>query len=227
MGRDDIFLVRHNSVPAIADGTPERAVINRLGFQVVTDFFTQLVLSGMAYHMQIGTMTTPVNSTDAIDDQLVWMLADNNAGYAMIPLLLELNIEFADTAVNAEALLEWDKAKKRYSSGGTAFTPANMRGDDPASFNGAAYVGTDITALAKSAVPNSVELARRQIIEDAVTDPNTGKWQADPVLYSCQNRPIVVSVDASSLLVHFGAGTADLNGFGVLQFAQFAKGLIS
>lgn len=226
MSRDDPYLVRHTSLPAVGEAVGERAVINRMGLQVVTDFFTQLVLGGFAYHMQLGTMTAPVDSTVAIADTLVWAVADNNAGYAMIPLLYELGIDFVDTAVSGETMLEWDKDKKRWSSGGTAFVPANMRGDDYRSANGVFYVGTDITAAAKSAVPNSVELARRQLSEDAVTDPTTGKMQMDPIIYSCMQRPIVVGIDASSLVVHFGAATADLKGFGVLQFAQFEKGLV-
>lgn len=227
MAREDVFQVRHASWPAVGESNAERAILNRTGALVVADFVDQLVLGGWAYHMQIGTMTTPVNSTDAIDDQLVWMMADNNAGYACIPLMLEVNVDFVDTAVSGEIMLEVDKDKKRYSSGGTAFVPANLRGDDPNSFNGVAYVGTDVTVAAKSAVPNSMEIARKNVNEDVVTDPTTGKFLRDGTVYSIRKRPMVVTVDASSLLVHFGAGTADLNGFGALQFAQLAKALIT
>ena len=224
--RDDVGLVRHSSWPAVGESSSERAVLNRLGSLVVTDLVDQLVLGGWAYHVQLGTEDAPINSTTSIDDQLVWAVADNNAGYACIPLLCELNIDFVDTAVNSDAMLEVDKDLKRYSSGGTAFVPANMRGDDARSFNGVAYVGTDVTVIAKSAVPNSVELARKSLGEDAVTDPTTGKLQYDPILYSAKQRPIFVMIDASSLLFHFGAGTADLNGYGVLQFAQVDKAMV-
>ena len=224
--RDDVFQVRHTSWPAVGESTAERAVINRLGSLVVTDLIDQLVLGGWAYHMQLGTEDAPINSTTSIDDQLAWAVADNNAGYAMIPLLAELNIDFVDTAVNSDAMIEIDKDLKRYSSGGTAFVPANMRGDDPRSANGVFYVGTDVTVAAKSAVPASVELARKSLGEDAVTDPTTGKLQYDPIIYSAKQRPIFVMTDASSIVFHFGAGTADLNGYGVLQFAQVEKAMV-
>lgn len=227
MARDDVFIVRHATIPAVGESNSERAIINRLGSLVVTDFFDQLVLSGLAYHMQLGTEDAPINSTTSIDDQLAWAVADSQAGKAMIPLLAELNIDFVDTAVNSDAMLEWDKDIVRYSSGGTAFVPANMRGDDPNSAGGSFYVGTDVTVAAKSAVPNSVELARKSLGEDAVTDPTTGKLQYDPILYSCKQRPIVVGMNACSFVFHFGAGTADLNGYGVFQFAQFSSSLIS
>ena len=227
MAREDPFIVRHASWPAVGESGAERAVMNRLGSLIVTDFVDQLVLAGRAYHMQIGTETAPVNSTAAVDDQLVWMLVDNNAGYAMIPLAYEVAPEFVDTGVYGEAYLELDKDKKRYSSGGTAYTASNLRGDDPFSHNGVSYVGTDITALAKSAVPNTLELSRRLVNEDVVTDPTTGKFMRDTTVYSIRSRPMAVGVDVSSLCCHFGATTADLNGFGLVQWAQVEKALIT
>src|SRR3990167_4938928 len=111
MSRDDVFLVRHTSIPAVGESNADRAVINRLGFQVVTDFFTQLILSGFGYHMQIGTEDAPVASTTSIDDQLVWMVADNPDGSAAIPLLYEVNIGNFTTATLVISMLEVDKDK--------------------------------------------------------------------------------------------------------------------
>lgn len=225
MSREDPFLVRHTSLPAVGEANGERAVLNRMGFQVVTDFFTQIGLAGFTYQMQIGTEDAPANSTTSIDDQLAEGVADNIAGYAMIPLLFEVNFDFVDTAVNSDVMLEWDKAKVRYTSGGTAFVPANLRGDDPYAAVGSYYVGPDVTVAAKSAVPDSVELARRAPNEDVVTDPTTGKLGWDPVIYSCRTRPVVVGIDACSFVQHIGAGTADINIYAAFQFAQFAKSL--
>ena len=229
MSREDIFLVRQTSIPAVGESVQERAVINRFGFQVVTDFFTQLVLSGLAYHMQIGTEDAGICSTTAMDDALVWMLADNLAGHAMIPLLYEVNIGVLAGATIAMSMLEVDKAKARYSSQGTAFVPANMRSDDPHTAQGVFYTtaaaATGIIAAAKSAVPDSVELARRTWTEDALADTigYPGTW--DPCVYSIKSRPATVLVDASSILCHNGAASADTTGYGVLQFAQYDKAL--
>lgn len=226
MARDDVFLVRHSSIPAVGESNGERAVLNRLGFQVVTDFFTQLVLSGFGYHMQLGTEDAGVNSTTAIDDQLASMVADNSAGNAMIPLMYEVTPGVLATATLVQAMLELDKDKVRYVSGGTAYVPANLRGDDPHPASGSFYVGPDVTIAAKSAVPNSVELARKFFTEDALTDSigYPGAW--DPCVYSVRTRPAAVVVDASSVVGHFGSATADVTGYAVLQFAQFDKGLV-
>ena len=188
MAREDVFLVRHSSLPPIGESVAERAIINRIGAQVVVDFLTQLILSGLAYHVQLGTEDAGVTGTVGIDDQLVSLLLDNNAGYAAIPLLYEVNPGVYGAATLGQSMIEVDMAKKRYSSGGTAFTPRNMHGQAPASWNGVAYVGADVTTAAKTAVPDSVELARKNYTEDALADTigYPGAWAAE--VYSARNR---------------------------------------
>src|SRR3990167_9619571 len=226
MARDDVFIVRHSSTPAVGESNAERAVINRAGFQVVTDFLTQITLAGWGYHMQLGTEDAGVASTTAIDDALASMVADNVAGKAMIPLLYEVTPGVLATATIVQAMLELDKDKARYSSGGTAYVPANLRGDDNHSASGSFYVGPDVTAAAKSAVPNSVEFARKFYTDDALTDSigYPGAWEA--CVYSIRNRQPLVLIDAASVIGHFGAATADVTGYAVLQFAQFDKALV-
>lgn len=225
MSREDPFLVRHSSWPAAGESGAERAVINRLGAQIVVDFWTQLVLGGWAYAMQIGTEDAPVASTTAIDDQLVWGVVDNNAGYVTIPMTCQIVVANWTTATLLNAMLEWDKDQKRFASGGTAFVPANLRGDDPRSFNGAAYVGTDVTVAAKSAVPNSVEFFRGLVVEDAQATPAAADASI-ALNYNAARDGFPVLVDASSYLIHFGATTADVNGYGSTKFAQLDKAML-
>ena len=228
MSREDLFIVRHATIPAVGESNAERAVINRLGFQVVTDFITQLVLSGHAHHMQIGTEDAPANTTAAIDDELVFALIDNPVGKVLIPLLYEVNVGTFTTSTLIQAMLEIDKAKNRYLSGGTAFAPANLNAISAVAkaFSGSAYVGTDVTAVAKSAVPLSVELARHAIGEDNVATA-TGVENLRPIVYSVAERPIAVISGLGSMLLHFGAATADATGYAVAQFAQLDSGQLS
>lgn len=231
MSREDVYRVRHDTIPAVAESSGQEGIINRAGMQIVTDFVTQLVLSGYAYHMQAGTENAGDGMTTAIDDILVAGIADNNAGNAMIPLLYEATPGvIAATAVLAMAMLEVDKDKARFADdgSGTAFVPANLRTDDPHSASGAFLImeGSGVVASAKSAVPNSVELARKDFIEDTLTNTigYPGTW--DTVIYSIRNRPLCVLVDASSCVLHFGSGTALMTGYYVFQFAQFPKALV-
>jgi hypothetical protein len=225
--RDDIFLVRASSIPAVGESNQERGILNRMGAQIVTDLLTQMILSGYAYHMQGGTEDAGIAATVAIDDQLCTMLADNSAGNAMIPLLYEVNIGVLAAATIVTAMLEIDKDKIRYDSTGNAFVPANLRTDDPNSANGNFYVGPDVTLAAKSAIPNSVELARKDYIEDALADSlgYPGTWATK--VYDIATRPAVVLIDESSFIGHCGSASAnDTTGYYVLQFAQFDKNLV-
>lgn len=227
MARDDVFRVRQTLVPH-GEATSDQASISRAGFQLVTDFYTQLVLGGYAYHMQAGTEDAGINSTAAIDDELAWMVADNTAGNAMLPLTYECTPGVLAGATLVQAMLECDKGKARYTSGGTAFVPANLRSDDPNAANGSFFIvaGAGIVTAAKSAVPDSVELARQFYIEDALADSigYPGAWNT--LVYSIRNRAPCVLVDASSIVGHFGAATADVVGYGTLEFAQFPKTLV-
>ncbi len=231
MSREDVFRVRHDTIPAVAESSGQEGIINRAGMQIVTDFITQLVLSGYGYHMQAGTEAAGDEMTTAIDDILVAGIADNSAGNAMIPLLYEATPGvIAATAVLAQAMLEVDKDKVRYAddASGTAFTPANLRTDDPHSANGSFLImeGAGVVATAKSAVPNSVELARKDFLEDVLADTlgYPGTW--DTVIYSIRNRSPMVLIDASSCVLHFGSGTALMTAYYVFQFAQFPKALV-
>lgn len=229
MSREDPNLTRYTSFPAVAEGQRTTAVLNSMGMRVAVDFFTQLALSGFTYHVQVGTENAGATLTGAIDDQLAAVLADNNAGNAIIPLFYHVDPGVLAGATVAQAMLELDKEKNRYSSGGTAFTPENLNGLDLNSFNGSAYVcgASDIVAAAKTAVPDSVELARRTFIEDALADSigYPGAWDLD--IYDVRKNPVAVGVDTCSLVGHAGSATADLTGYVVLQFAQLPKSSIS
>lgn len=220
------FRIRHRSIPSVGEATLQEGIGNKFGSLVVTDLLTQLLLSGYCFHMQVGTEDAPVNSTAAIDDQLGFVLADNNSGVIM-PIRYEINIATFTTATLAQAMLEADMAKKRYGSGGTAFTPRQMNGaaTSAAAANGAFYVGTDITLAAKTAVPDSIELARRTFEEDVIADPGNGLLVGDRDVFNVRTQMPVLIPAPGSLAGHFGSATADVTGYGVLQFAQFSADL--
>lgn len=224
MARDDVFLVRHEAWPNIAEGSAERAVINKLGSLVVTDFYTQLVLGGWSYHIQLGALSTAVAGTAALTALIGVGLVDNNAGYATIPLSAEMHIATYSTATLFLSMIEVDMAKKRYTSGGTALTPRNLRGDSPHTFNGAAYNNTGtLVVAAASAAPHTLELARGVGSEDA--QPATTFTDRGPHFrWSVRsNGNPTVLVDAASIVLHHGSTTATDTMYGNLQFAQLDK----
>lgn len=226
MSRDDVFLVRHQEIPPVGDNNTERGILNNFAAQVVTDLITQWLLSGFCFHMQTGTEDAPITSNTTVDDIKAIMIADNNAG-VMVPLLCEVNVATFAAATNIEIMLEVDMDKKRWSSGGTVFVPEQMNGaaSSATPANGTFYTieGSDIVAAAKSAVPASVELARKTLTEDALANA-AGYMFAHDKLFSIKERVPAIGLTPSSLVVHFGA-SADITGYGALEFAQFDSAL--
>lgn len=220
----EIGRVRQNTYEAHPEGVDRELRINKRGEAVMVDFWTQLVLDGRMFHMQIGTESAPVDTTTTIADTLVWMLLDTTLGTTTIPAYCDVWLSaIGNTSASLEAMLEIDRAKNRYSTGGTAFVPENMRTDRPrASTCYKCYVGTDITAAAKTAVPGSMEIARKGPFETtptATNEPCDFNSNLRP-LFVARQQPTAVVVDTGSVLVHYGASTLDSSGFGVLQWAE-------
>jgi len=216
--------VRQNSYEAQPDQTQRTARINRRGELVVVDFWSQLVIDGRMFHMQIGNESAPVDSTTTVDDELVWMLVDNAANTSMLPALVNLQLQTSasDTAP-IESYFEIDRAKARYSTGGSAFVPENLCTSRPrASVAAAAYVGTDITALAKTAVPGSMEISRKAYAE---TTPSNSNEPVDfamnlTPMFSARIQPGAMVVGVGSMLVHLGGANTNCTGYGIMQWAE-------
>ena len=214
--------VRQNSYGNFPEGQDRNIRINRRAETVVTDFWLQMVLDGRMFHMQVGTENEPVPGTVAIDDELVWMLVDGAAGTVWLPAIVNIEVEGASTSANLASMFEIDNSKVRFTSGGSAFVPANLRTDSPRdSVAATARVGTDITASAKTAVPGSMEIARIAHWETSPTATNEPSdfVSNNRVLFSAQTQPGVALVGVGSMLVHHG-GSADVTSYGYMQWAE-------
>jgi hypothetical protein len=212
--------VGQNTYEDYNEGQLHEMRINRRGELVVVDFWTQLVLDGRIFHMQVGTESAPVNATTTVADTLVWMLVDGAAGTTFLPALYEVDMNVLSNATLPEAYLELDRAKVRYSTGGTAFVPENLRTDRPRTSNaGSAYVGTDITAAAKTAVPGSIEIGHHTWMEDAIAT-GTGTEVGQFYRLSARDRALGAVVGVGSILCHFGSSTGDVTGYGCVQWAE-------
>ena len=218
-------IARTTGYSTATDGTPVGSfAVNKRKELIVVNFFTQLVLEGRMFHMQIGTEATPVDTTTTVADTLVWMLVDVCAGMTYIPTYIDVWAStYGNDATALEAYVEIDRAKNRYSSGGTAYVPENMRTDRPrVSTAAAAYVGTDIVATAKSAVPGSLEIARANYFEATPTATNEpiDFIMNLPKLYSVYERPAVAVTGIGSILTLFGSSTSDCKGYGLMEWAE-------
>jgi hypothetical protein len=183
-------------------------------------------MEGRLFLMQLGTEDAPIDSTTSIDDELVWGCVDVAAGTVAIPVYGQAVVGTWQDGTLFDYMIEIDNAKARYSSGGTAFTPLNMRtaGNAIASTS-SAYVGTDVTVTAKT-TGGSLEVYRESI------EVNVGdvthywpKMEYKP-LRDAGVPPIVVG--AGSVLIHLGCtnGT-DPTCYGSLQWFEIPGNMVT
>ena len=137
-----------------------------------------------------------------------------------MPMGATWNIVDLTTSTLALAMIEVDRLIARYSSGGTAYVPENLRTDPPrVAVGGAFYIGApDITLAAKTAVPGSIELWRHNFGNDALA---TQLYQEIlNVKFSLRTDPFAVVVGLGSIIAHFGAATADATGYNMMDVIQ-------
>jgi len=228
MAREDIFQVRHRSIPALSEGNADRSIMNKMGAQITVSLPLQLLLSGFCFHMQTGTEDAPITTNGPLDDTKPVIVADCTSA-AMMPLLFQVALSAQSTSTLIAAMLEADMDKARYSSGGTVYVPEQM---NKAATSASAASGTfytiessDIVAAAKTAVPASVELSRVTLSEDAIGDPGVGQLGGLAPVFSIAAQTPVILTNPGSLCGHFGSATADVTGYGALEFAQFPADL--
>ena len=177
---------------------------------------------GKVYQIQIGDENDAVNSTTTIDDQLVWAVVDvPSASTIIIPVRAEVHIATFTTATLVNAMLEVDNGKVRYDSTGTAFTPLNLHTGSSNASACSAYVNTSTTAgvtVAAKTSSGSLEIARMVFTEDAIT---TSSGDEKAFIYANDPCPPIIQGPAS-LLLHFGATTADVTGFGLIKWIELA-----
>ena len=216
----EIGRVRQNSYENYSEGQDRYARLNRRGELVVMDFFSQCIFDGRVFNLQVGTEDAPVNTTGAVDDTLGDILWDNPVGHCAIPFAMQFSIVDLAASTIPLAMVEVDRALNRWSSGGTAYVPENLRTDRPRpAVGGAFYIGApDITLAAKTAVPGSIELWKHNFGNDALatqlfSENLTAK-------YSARDHPFAVVVGVGSIIGHCGAATADATHYALAQVIQ-------
>lgn len=225
----EIGRVRQNSYENYSEGQDRLARINKRAELVVVDWYTQMVLDGRTFAVQIGTIDAAggVNSTGtAPADTLVWAVTDAAVGSVVIPVWAQVAIETWTTATLVNFMLEADMGTLRYSSGGTAFIPLNMRGDSPRTSSNVSRVNTStgagVVTAAKSTiggVDGSHEFYQNAIevnvgnAADAATDAGM-TWQAK------DSGQIPVIVGPGAFLFHLAVASADLTATGGYHFVE-------
>ncbi len=130
------------------------SIVSRLGMQVVEDFLMYLVLSGAAYQVRAGTITTPLVGDVVVTDTAAEYCVDALSGYTIIPVYNNISIRLGTGTLHEYAI----KSVSAVSTGGTAFVPLPLRTLGPDNAAAAAAVSTARVAAA-GGVTVTAELA--------------------------------------------------------------------
>ncbi len=140
--------VIQSSIPGpLTDNLASGGLANRMGIQVMQDFYTYSALLGAAFQVRAGTIVTPLVGDVPLTDTRAEMAIDAVAGTTMIPTGFGVGYALG-SGTNVMVAI---KSVATVSSAGTAFVPL------PIKSNGAAAVTT--ARVQAHAVTVTAELA--------------------------------------------------------------------
>lgn len=145
------LIIRQDSLAPMGEGTTTGGIATRLGAQVVTDFYTYCALTGAAFQVRAGTITTPIAGDVVITDTAAEMCVDAPSGTTIIPVYLNVAQRAATGTLNTIAL----KSVGAASTAGTAITPLPLRTVGPR----AAATPTAAVSTARAATAGGVTVA--------------------------------------------------------------------
>lgn len=118
--------VAQTTLAAFGESTGSGGIANRVGVQVVQDFYLYCALVGLAYQVRAGTITTPLVGDVVLTDAKAEMASLVATGTTIIPVSLNVAIRLATGTLHEYA------AKSNAAStmtGGSAFVALPLRTD--------------------------------------------------------------------------------------------------
>lgn len=211
------FQVATDLRSALSNEQKVRATMDKYGCPVGMDFIDWMILIGRGYIVQVGTEDAPTDTTP-VDDTTAHIVVDIPTGKTAMLAEVSTHIVDLTTGTKATTLVAADNGKIRYSSGGTAFTMRNLNNGYASASGLTAYVGPDITALAKSAT--ELEVARWMSTNDAKAT-ETGDEQRN-FLWSAKTHIWTIMDGPASFVLYFGSATADVTGYAQMKVIVLA-----
>ena len=86
-------LVQQDALGSAGEGTWSAAKLNKMGQQIVVDFYTQMAIEGRAYQARAGTITAPITGDIIITDTKAEMATSPAVGTTIIPCDLSVSLE--------------------------------------------------------------------------------------------------------------------------------------
>jgi len=220
---NQICAVNTDSLESIS-GNLCTAKANRMAYQIVTDFFTQMALDGHAYQVRAGTVATGLAADNVLTDTAANMCVDAAVGLTIIPCALRIGFRDVATATTLQAAM---KAVGVVSSAGTAFVPLPLLQGGPAA-TATARVATDggVTVTAELATTT------RRLWEFEALQTQSATVLAVGALANISSmdyRPILpyIGVGPACVYVQVASTTAFTLHFGALDFIELPSTAVS
>jgi len=201
-----------------ADDSPSNVRSLRDGSIVTMSQLQALAFEGRCFVAYAGVEDAPIDLETSIDDTTAFLVIDVASGTTVFPYWAQCVMATWSDSTLLNFMIEVDNAAARRSSVGTAFTPLNLRTDNPISSTSTVFRSADADLLTLSAktAGGSLELYRESIEVD--TGLAGAYWPK--MEYRPEAVPVVIG--PASVIVHFGAtvNVTEATGYGSIQWAE-------
>jgi len=146
---NSIFTVGQDTVLAIAEGGLCIGKANKMAYQIVTDFYTEMAIENRVWQVRAGTINVPLVGDIVVTDAAAEFAVDPATGYVIIPVVWDVAVVVGGGTLDNYAA----KSVAGASSVGAAYVPLNC------SIGGPACNSTSRVAAAAGGVTVPAELA--------------------------------------------------------------------
>ena len=177
---DQRIFVAQDTLSAAGENSWMAAKGNKLGYQIVIDFYTQMAIEGRVFQITAGTISEPLVGDVLIIDAKAEMAVDVTSGTTIIPCAVNIGVNIAPGTANEFA----GKSVATVSSGGDAFVPLNLKSDGPSAVSTARVdAAGGVTVTAELSTTTLLHFAKGSAIAAGAYAINVD-WQpkAPPVL---------------------------------------------
>ena len=120
---DQRIYVAQDTLRAEGENTWTPSKGNKMGFQIVIDFYTQMAMEGRIFNVRAGTKSDPVVGDVVLTDTAAEMAVDAASGTTIIPVYTNVSFNLAAGTLFEVA----GKSVATASSSGDAFVPLNLK----------------------------------------------------------------------------------------------------
>ncbi|MHC4511971.1 MAG: hypothetical protein ACYTAO_24005 [Planctomycetota bacterium] len=167
------FYVGQDTLEAYSESSWQNAKMSKMGFQIVTDFYTQMAIERRVYQVKAGTISVPIVGDVVITDTAAEMCADAADGTTIIPVYCNVSFNLAAGTLFETA----GKSVATVSSAGTAFVPLPLySGGVAATSTARAQTAGAVTVTAETATTTPRHFSWSQPIA-AGAWPTTYDWE--------------------------------------------------